>query len=85
MCAADTGRMSCSSPNVQNIPNKSRLGRLRGCVAAPQGRRLVKADYSQIELRIVAKVAGEKAMLEAYRPGCSKRAPAARPDPSIIH
>jgi DNA polymerase-1 len=69
MCAADTGRMSCSSPNVQNIPNKSRLGKLRECVIAPEGRRLVAADYSQIELRIVAKIAGEEAMLEAYRKG----------------
>ncbi|MDP9474951.1 MAG: DNA polymerase [Actinomycetota bacterium] len=69
MCQADTGRMSCSSPNVQNIPNKSRLGKLRGCVVAPEGRRLVKADYSQVELRIVAKVASEEAMLEAYRAG----------------
>ncbi len=77
VCAADTGRMSCSSPNVQNIPNKSRLGGLRGCVA-PKGRRLVKADYSQIELRIVAKVAGEKAMLEAYRNGEDLHARTAR-------
>ncbi len=69
MCNADTGRMSCSSPNVQNVPNKSRLGGLRGCVAAPEDRLLVKADYSQIELRIVAKVAGEDAILEAYRNG----------------
>ncbi len=69
MCNADTGRMSCSSPNVQNVPNKSRLGKLRSCIVAPQGYRLVKADYSQIELRIVAKVAGEQEMLEAYRAG----------------
>jgi DNA polymerase I len=58
MCAADTGRMSCASPNVQNIPNKSRLGGLRGCVVAPKAKHLIKADYSQIELRIVAKVRG---------------------------
>ena len=69
MCNADTGRMSCSSPNVQNIPNKSKLGKLRSCIIAPQGYRLVKADYSQIELRIVAKVAGEQEMLEAYCAG----------------
>lgn len=67
MCQADTGRMSCSSPNMQNIPNKSHLGKLRECIIAPEGRRLVKADYSQIEMRIVATIAGEEAMLEAYR------------------
>ena len=78
MCAADTGRMSCASPNVQNIPNKSRLGGLRGCVVAPKAKHLIKADYSQIELRIVAKVAGEEAMLEAYRNGEDLHARTAR-------
>lgn len=78
MCAADTGRMSCSSPNVQNIPNKSRLGELRKCIVAPEGRRLIKADYSQIELRIVAKIAGEEKMLEAYRKGEDLHAATAR-------
>ena len=70
--------MSCSSPNVQNIPNKSRLGKLRECIIAPQGHRLVKADYSQIELRIVAKIAGEEKMLEAYRNGEDLHARTAR-------
>jgi len=69
MCNADTGRMSCAEPNVQNIPNKSRLKRLRECVIAPEDRRLVAADFSQIELRIVAKIAGEEQILEAYRNG----------------
>jgi DNA polymerase I len=69
MCNADTGRMSCAEPNVQNIPSKSRLKKVRECVIAPEGRRLVAADYSQIELRIVAKIAGEEKMLEAYRKG----------------
>jgi DNA polymerase I-like protein with 3'-5' exonuclease and polymerase domains len=69
MCQAETGRTSSSSPNAQNIPNKSKLGKLRECIIAPEGRCLVKADYSQIELRIVAKIAGEEAMLEAYRKG----------------
>jgi DNA polymerase I-like protein with 3'-5' exonuclease and polymerase domains len=49
MCQADTGRMSCSSPNMQNVPKQGRLGKLRQCVAAPEGRPLVKADFSQIE------------------------------------
>jgi DNA polymerase I len=61
--------MSCSSPNVQYIPNKSKLGKLRECIVASEGHRLIKADYSQIELRIVAKIAGEEKMLEAYRNG----------------
>jgi DNA polymerase-1 len=69
VCEADTGRMSCAEPNMQNIPSKSRLRELRACVVAPEGRVLVVADYSQIELRVAAKIAGEKAMLEAYREG----------------
>jgi DNA polymerase I-like protein with 3'-5' exonuclease and polymerase domains len=78
MCQADTGRMSCRDPNVQNIPNKSRLGKLRECVIAPEGRCLIKADYSQIELRIVAKIASEEAMLKAYRLGEDLHAHTAR-------
>jgi DNA polymerase I-like protein with 3'-5' exonuclease and polymerase domains len=69
VCEADTGRMSCAEPNMQNIPSKSRLRELRACVVAPEGRVLVVADYSQIELRVAAKIAGEEAMLEAYREG----------------
>jgi DNA polymerase I-like protein with 3'-5' exonuclease and polymerase domains len=69
MCNADTGRMSCAEPNVQNIPSKSRLKKVRECVIAPKGCHLVAADYSQIELRIVAKIAGEEKMREAYRKG----------------
>jgi DNA polymerase I len=69
MCEADTGRMSCAQPNVQNVSSKTKLRELRKCVVAPEGRRIIKADYSQIELRIVAKVAGEEAMLEAFRRG----------------
>jgi DNA polymerase I-like protein with 3'-5' exonuclease and polymerase domains len=62
---AASGRMSCSDPNMQQLPR----GKHRRCVVAPPGRALVKADYSQIELRIAAKVSGDKAMLEAYRRG----------------
>jgi DNA polymerase I-like protein with 3'-5' exonuclease and polymerase domains len=78
MCQADTGRMSCRNPNVQNIPNESKLGKLRECIVAPDGHRLVKADYSQIELRIVAKIAGEQKMLEAYCKGEDLHAATAR-------
>jgi DNA polymerase-1 len=63
---ADSGRMSCSAPNLQNLP---RGAAYRRCFRAPAGRVLVKADYSQIELRIAAKVSGDTAMLEAYRCG----------------
>jgi DNA polymerase-1 len=63
---ASSGRMSCARPNVQNLPRDPRY---RQCFAAPPGRALVKADYSQIELRIAAKVANETAMIEAYRRG----------------
>ena len=59
---AASGRMSCSSPNMQQMPR----GEYRRCVVAPPGRLLVKADYSQIELRIAAKVTGDQALLEAY-------------------
>ncbi len=62
---AGTGRMSCSDPNMQQLPR----GDYRRCVVAPPGRLLVKADYSQIELRIAAKVSGDKALLEAYQRG----------------
>ena len=60
---AGSGRMSCSAPNLQNLPRDLRY---RRCFTAPPGRVLVKADYSQVELRIAAKVANERAMLEAY-------------------
>jgi DNA polymerase-1 len=58
-----TGRMACRNPNLQNIPRGSAL---RGCFRAPPGRKLVIADYSQIELRIAAKVSADEAMLRAY-------------------
>jgi DNA polymerase-1 len=63
---ADSGRMACTRPNLQNLPRDKRY---RRCFVAPDGRVLVKADYSQIELRIAAKVAGEERMLAAYRSG----------------
>jgi DNA polymerase-1 len=72
---ADSGRMSCSGPNLQNLP---RGAAYRKCFRAPAGRALVKADYSQIELRIAAKVSGDKAMLEAYGRGDDLHALTAR-------
>jgi DNA polymerase-1 len=61
-----TGRMASGTPNLQNLPGDPRY---RRCIRAPEGRVLVKADYSQIELRIAAKVTGDKAMLDAYARG----------------
>ena len=64
--AEATGRMSCAKPNVQQVP---RAREYRDCIAAPPGRVLVAADYSQIELRIAARLAGERRMLRAYTEG----------------
>ena len=61
----DTGRFSSRDPNVQNIGR----GELRTAFAAPPGFSLVVADYSQIELRAAAAIAGDAAMLDAYRKG----------------
>ncbi len=61
---AATGRMACSSPNLQNLPPE-----VRKHVRALEGKVLVKADYSQIELRIAAKISGDERMLEAYERG----------------
>ena len=65
-----TGRLSSSDPNLQNIPTRTDLGRRvrRGFVADP-GNVLVSLDYSQIELRIVAHMADDQAMLNAFRAG----------------
>jgi DNA polymerase I len=62
---ANSGRMACGSPNMQNLPR----GEYRKCVAAPPGRVLVRADYSQVELRIAAKVSGDQALMAAYERG----------------
>jgi DNA polymerase-1 len=63
---SDAGRMSCAKPNLQQLP---RGVAYRRCVRAPEGRVLVKADYSQIELRLAAKISRDEAMLVAYGRG----------------
>ena len=65
-----TGRLASSEPNLQNIPTRTEIGRRvrQGFVAAP-GTYLLSADYSQIELRIVAHMSGDEAMLQAFRQG----------------
>jgi DNA polymerase-1 len=62
-----TGRISSESPNLQNIPVRTELGaRIRDAFTASEGRRLVIADYSQIELRILAHMTGEPALVESF-------------------
>ncbi|MDR1733325.1 MAG: DNA polymerase I [Oscillospiraceae bacterium] len=65
-----TGRLSSSEPNLQNIPIRRSLGaELRRCFVAAEGCILLDADYSQIELRVLAALAEEENMLEAFRQG----------------
>lgn len=67
---ASTGRLSSSNPNLQNIPVRTELGaEIRSCFVAEEGCRLLVADYSQIELRLMASLSQEPALLEAYRRG----------------
>ena len=63
---ASSGRMSCGNPNMQNMPRRSDI---RSLVAAPPGHKLIIADYSQIELRIIAEISEDPAMIAAYREG----------------
>ena len=67
---AATGRLSSSNPNLQNIPVRTELGRrIRAAFVPDAGWRFVAADYSQIELRILAHVSGEESLIEAFRRG----------------
>ncbi len=65
-----TGRLSSNNPNLQNIPTRTETGqRVRNGFIAEEGNMLLSVDYSQVELRIVAHMAGDQAMLEAFRQG----------------
>jgi DNA polymerase-1 len=67
---AATGRLSSSDPNLQNIPIRSEVGRrIRGAFLAKPGHVIVSADYSQIELRILAHFSEDPAFLDAFRTG----------------
>jgi DNA polymerase-1 len=67
---AATGRLSTSNPNLQSIPIRTELGReIRSAFVAEPGHRLLSADYSQIELRILAHVSGEPRLREAFLRG----------------
>ena len=65
-----TGRLSSTEPNLQNIPVRTPLGaEMRTMFVAPAGKLLVDADYSQIELRLLAHISGDQALIAAFREG----------------
>ncbi|WP_295637575.1 DNA polymerase I [uncultured Mailhella sp.] len=68
--ATATGRLSSSNPNLQNIPVRGELGRrMRTCFTAGPGMRLISADYSQVELRVLAHYSEDPTLIDAFRNG----------------
>src|ERR687893_1338200 len=65
-CRVPTGRLACTAPNIQQIPHEDEF---RRCFVAEDGNTLIIADYSQIELRILAEVSDDPAFVEAFRRG----------------